>query len=132
MKAAIFSAILLSLPALVGCGSSTGSYGSASSSSGSGSRNSSGISVLNGHLVDASGFSLYTTTGSCSGGCLTVWPPDEATSPPTASDGANSGLIGLSSGQVTYNGSLLYYFESDTSAGQTNGSGVGGFVLATP
>ncbi len=69
---------------------------------------------------------------ACTGSCLTVWPPLDASTVPTASAGASQAAIALSAGQVTYNGHLLYYFESDTAPGQATGTGVSGFTLVTP
>jgi predicted lipoprotein with Yx(FWY)xxD motif len=136
IKLFIFSTLVIGLS---GCGTngSINPYGTSTpttptSTPTSTGRNSSEIGVASGHLVDASGFALYVTGSSCTGSCLTVWPPDDASSAPTATGGANQSLIGLSSGQVTYRGRALYYFESDTASGQANGNGVGGFSLATP
>ena len=122
----------LSAALLGGCGSSgsSPSYG-ASGSGGTSGRNAASIGTESGHLVDANGFALYETAGSCTSTCLTVWPPVDASTVPTAEAGV-TGAIALSGGQVTYNGHLLYYFESDTSAGQATGNGEGGFSLVTP
>ena len=90
------------------------------------------IGVSNGHLVDANGFSLYETEAACTGSCLLVWPPMTATTAPTATGTASQAAIGLFGNQVSYAGSLLYYFQSDSAPGETNGSGVGGFTLAVP
>ncbi len=136
MKIAItMSVVVLSLMGLSACGSSSSGYNTGTGTStgtGGSSRNSREIGVLNGHLVDASGFALYITNSSCTGSCLTIWPPVDASADPSVSGGANSGLVGLSGGQVTYNGHALYYFESDTASGEATGNGVGGFSLATP
>jgi predicted lipoprotein with Yx(FWY)xxD motif len=133
MKLATCSLILYQLIALPGCGSSGSSanYGAATSTSTSG-RSSSSIGTSSGHLVDGSGYALYTTPSACTGSCLTVWPPLTASQAPSATGGASAGSIGLQSGQVTYKGELLYYFDQDTTAGETSGNGVGGFSLATP
>lgn len=77
-------------------------------------------------------FAADTTPGVsvCEGDCLAAWPP--VTVPPgnsvAASDGV-PGVLGLitatdGSTQVTYDGRPLYYWISDTEAGQTSGHGV--------
>jgi predicted lipoprotein with Yx(FWY)xxD motif len=129
----IFSSLVA---ALSGCGTGTnGAYPNivpnSTPTSGTG-RNSAGIGVANGHLVDASGFALYVTASACTGSCLTVWPPDQASAAPPATGGLTQSLIGLKDGQVTYKSQPLYYFESDTSSGLASGNGVEGFSLATP
>ncbi len=79
-------------------------------------------------------FAADTTPGvsTCSGDCLTAWPP--VTVPPgntvAPGDGV-TGVVGLITGtdgstQVSYDGHPLYYFASDTAAGDTNGQGVKG------
>lgn len=90
------------------------------------------IGVSSGHLVDASGFTLYDTPNACTGSCLTAWPPFNASQVPAATTGASQPAIALSAGQVTYNGHLLYYFNTDVIPGQINGSGVNGFSLVSP
>jgi predicted lipoprotein with Yx(FWY)xxD motif len=133
VKFLMFSNLII---ALSGCGPNGVGYPNGSptptTTPTSGSRNASQIGVANGHLVDASGFALYVTSSTCTGSCLTIWPPDQASTVPTATSGANQSLIGLSDGQVTYSGKALYYFESDTASGQAGGNDVGGFLLATP
>lgn len=120
-------AVASSLFAIFGCGSSTKSPTSTTAV-----RSAASIGVSGGHLVDANGFALYDSPAACTGACLTTWPPLDATQVPAATGGASSAAIALSAGQVTYNGNLLYYFESDTAPGQTSGSGVGGFSLVSP
>jgi predicted lipoprotein with Yx(FWY)xxD motif len=95
-------------------------------------RSATSIGVSNGHLVDANGLAVYDTPVACTGTCLTVWPPVVASQVPTATGGASAAALALSAGQVTYNGHLLFYFQSDTTAGQTGGSGVNGFALVAP
>ncbi|MFI5231342.1 MAG: hypothetical protein ACHQSE_02400 [Gemmatimonadales bacterium] len=95
-------------------------------------RSAASIGVSGGHLVDANGFALYDTPAACTGACLTSWPPVDASQVPAATGGASAAAIALSAGQVTYNGHLLYYFESDTAPGQTSGSGIDGFALVAP
>ena len=116
-----------------GCGSGgASSYGSSASSGLATARNASTLGTSSGHLVDANGYTLYESASSCTGSCLTVWPPLLAAQDPAVTGGASAASVGLQSGQVTYKGQLLYYFESDTAPGETSGSGVGGFTLVSP
>jgi predicted lipoprotein with Yx(FWY)xxD motif len=118
--------IVSGLIALSGCG---GSSNSGTTVSG---RSAASLGTTSGHLVDANGFTLYSSPSACTGSCLTVWPPLDASQNPSATGSVSAGSIAILSGQVTYKGSLLYYFDDDTAAGQTNGSGVGGFSLVSP
>jgi predicted lipoprotein with Yx(FWY)xxD motif len=95
-------------------------------------RSAASIGVSGGHLVDANGFALYDTPAACTGTCLTVWPPFDASQVPVAKAGVSQAAIALSAGQVTYNGHLLFYFDTDTAPGMVNGSGVNGFTLVSP
>jgi predicted lipoprotein with Yx(FWY)xxD motif len=91
----------------------------------------------NGHTL----YHLTTETNGkieCTGSCAQAWPPLTLSSgqSPTLASGL-SGTIGTvkrpdGTTQVTYNGEPLYYYASDTSAGQAEGQGVGGvwFVVA--
>jgi predicted lipoprotein with Yx(FWY)xxD motif len=127
MKNTIYRMVVASsLVAIVACGTSTGPNPNVAS------RNDASIGLSNGHLVDASGFAVYDTPAACTGTCLTVWPPLMASAVPAAMAGVNQASLGLSAGQVTYNGHLLFYFQTDTSPGQIGGSGVNGFVLVAP
>jgi predicted lipoprotein with Yx(FWY)xxD motif len=94
-------------------------------------------------LVGAGGRTLYlftADTGSqstCTGACAQNWPPLTTTGSPTAGTGATQSLLGTStrtdgSVQVTYNGHPLYYFASDTKAGDANGEGVNDFEMVSP
>jgi predicted lipoprotein with Yx(FWY)xxD motif len=140
MKRSMCLFIVSGLIVMSGCGSSgsSPSYGTSTTPTPSGTttttsgRNSSTIGTSGGHLVDADGYTLYESASSCTGGCLTVWPPFDASQNPSVTGSANAASIGLQSGQVTYKGELLYYFDDDTEPGQTNGSGVGGFTLVSP
>jgi predicted lipoprotein with Yx(FWY)xxD motif len=128
MKQIIYRLVVASsLFAIVACGKS---YKAPTQSTAT--RSAASIGVSAGHLVDANGFALYDTPAACTGTCLTVWPPLDATVAPTAKTGVNQAAIALSAGQVMYNGHLLYYFDTDTSPGMTNGVGVNGFILVTP
>jgi predicted lipoprotein with Yx(FWY)xxD motif len=100
-------------------------------------------------LVNASGATLYRFAAdqngqsTCTGACAQLWPPFTVTagSPPKGA----SGVVGVfatskradGTTQVTYNGSPLYTFSGDKSAGSTAGQGVLGMwfvanVSATP
>jgi predicted lipoprotein with Yx(FWY)xxD motif len=121
-----------------------GSYGNSpqtqptTASSASPSDGGATLSVGSGSfLVDAKGMTLYlytrdsAGTSVCSGGCANNWPPLTVTGQPSAGAGINASLLGTTtradgSTQVTYNGHPLYYYKSDTSAGDENGQGVGG------
>ncbi len=69
---------------------------------------------------------------SCSGACVSVWPPVTSTSAATAAGAANAadlGTITRSDGttQVTYKGHPLYFFAKDKDSGDAYGQGVKGF-----
>jgi predicted lipoprotein with Yx(FWY)xxD motif len=98
------------------------------------------------YLTGEDGKTLYTfkndVVGSgkstCSGGCATKWPAFTVDSKDQLQ--AGTGVTGAldvfarddGTMQVTYKGAPLYYFASDTKAGDTMGQGVGGvwFVAA--
>jgi predicted lipoprotein with Yx(FWY)xxD motif len=89
------------------------------------------------YLIGAGGLTLYTfkpdsaNTSTCDGGCAEAWPP--FTIEPgvefVAGDGVDKPLttFARSDGtfQVAYDGAPLYYFANDTTAGDTNGQGLG-------
>jgi predicted lipoprotein with Yx(FWY)xxD motif len=90
------------------------------------------------YLVGPTGKTLYLWVADkngksvCSGACAKVWPPLTTTGKPTASGGAMAadlGTITRSDGtkQVTYKGHPLYYYVSDSSAGQITGQGSNNF-----
>lgn len=91
---------------------------------------------------DRDGFSLYTfdtdTDGvsNCTGGCLAAWPPlladenDVAVAPYSIID--RSMGTNPTAKQWAYQGMPLYYFVSDTVAGQTNGKAIPKWHLARP
>jgi predicted lipoprotein with Yx(FWY)xxD motif len=94
-------------------------------------------------LTGPSGMTLYRHTGdgtsmsTCTGGCLTAWPPliVSAGQQPAAGSGITGDLATFvrSDGttQVTYNGWPLYTWPGDTKPGDTTGQGIGGFSVAT-
>ncbi len=87
------------------------------------------------------GLALYTFSSdhngisACTGSCAQAWPPltVPAGTTPTAGTGFGGTLAAVqqSNGtfQVTYNGSPLYTFASDTT-GHVTGNGVSGFSVA--
>ncbi|HEY1989167.1 MAG TPA: hypothetical protein VGG43_06885 [Acidimicrobiales bacterium] len=100
-------------------------------------------------LVNAAGATLYRFAAdqngqsSCSGACAQLWPPFTVTNglQPKAAGGL-VGVFGTSKRadgtiQVTYNGSPLYTYSGDKTAGSTAGQGFDGMwfvvnVSATP
>jgi predicted lipoprotein with Yx(FWY)xxD motif len=104
------------------------------------------------YLTDADGRALYLFTAdtqgaggataevSCTGECLTNWPPFYSDGDPQAGDGADSAKIGTvehdGKQMVTYNGWPLYHFAKDEEPGQTNGQEIesygGEWYLVTP
>jgi predicted lipoprotein with Yx(FWY)xxD motif len=94
-------------------------------------------------LTGPGGMTLYTHAGdgtnlsTCTGGCLTAWPPlsVSAGQQPTAGPGVTGHLatFARSDGptQVTYNGWPLYSWPGDTKPGDATGQGIGGFSVAT-
>ncbi len=93
-------------------------------------------------LTGPDGRTLYThagdsmNTSTCTGSCLTAWPPLTVTAGqhPTAGAGVTGklGTFARTDGttQVTYNGLPLYYWQGDAKAGDATGNGVGGFSVA--
>jgi len=81
-------------------------------------------------LVTGSGKTLYADTGSCTGGCLQIWPPLAAKGKLEAKGQAHAAMLGKSHGQVTYHGHLLYTFVSDATG--TSGEGSNGFFVVSP
>lgn len=84
-------------------------------------------------LTDASGKTLYYLTSdtptslTCTGSCLTAWPPILATGTPTSSAQLPHQLTVLADAagqQVEYDGHLLYTFAGDSGPGQATGEGI--------
>ncbi len=72
------------------------------------------------------------STSTCSGGCAQVWPPVTTTGAPKAEGEAVAGDLGTTtrsdgSKQVTYKGHPLYWYVTDSKAGETTGQGVASF-----
>ncbi len=93
-------------------------------------------------LVSVKGLTLYTYAhdsknhSACTGGCLSAWP---ALTVPSGETPVGSGVSGIGeftrpngSRQVTFKGKPLYFFTSDTKAGQVTGNGVNGFSVVAP
>lgn len=88
-------------------------------------------------VAAANGHTVYTfdsdTPGvsKCTGGCTAIWPPLSIASGvmPTGGPGVTGqlGTITRADGslQVTYKGLPLYFFHSDSSAGDTKGNYTG-------
>lgn len=88
-------------------------------------------------LAAANGFTVYKFdqdsegVSNCSGGCADSWPPltvgEHDRLAASAGIEGELGTIEREDGslQVTYNGWPLYFFASDTAAGDTTGQGVG-------
>ena len=120
--------------ALVACTSGAGGSGSTTVNSAS--------SSVGTFLTGPNGKTLYThagdsmNTSTCSGSCLTAWPPLTLASGqhPTAGTGVTGqlGTFSRSDGSlwVTYNGLPLYYWQGDTKAGDVTGQGISGFSVA--
>ena len=68
--------------------------------------------------------------------CAKIWPALTANGTPTIGPGINSTSVDTAHGQiadqVTYYGHLLYYFDGDSAAGQTNGTAVPDWDLLGP
>jgi predicted lipoprotein with Yx(FWY)xxD motif len=84
-------------------------------------------------VVNADGKTLYAnsseqgTTSACTGACAGIWPPLMAAGTPTGGAGIDASKLSTApSGQVVYNGHLLYMFSSDSAAGDTKGQGIAG------
>jgi predicted lipoprotein with Yx(FWY)xxD motif len=90
-------------------------------------------------LVGPNGHSLYVfdkdhgTTSACTGACSQLWPPLKSSGTPTVASGLDASKAATaSSGQVTYNGHLLYYFAPDQAPGDTNGVSIPNWHVVSP
>jgi predicted lipoprotein with Yx(FWY)xxD motif len=98
-----------------------------------------GSTRLGSVLVDGNGRTLYLfaadsgSKSTCnSSACVQYWPPVLTTGTPQAGSGASASLLGTSTRQdgktqITYAGHPLYYFISDTKAGDVSGQGISAF-----
>lgn len=88
-------------------------------------------------VVDGKGMSVYyytkdvkdSGTSTCTGGCITAWPPVLAAADKPTVDGVTGtvGTIATPEGkkQLTVNGMPVYYYAKDAAAGDIRGQGVG-------
>ena len=97
-------------------------------------------------LVGENGMTLYYYTPdkgagkvTCTGQCLTAWPPlllPSGVDKPTGESGVTGTLTTLPSPnggmQVVYNGWPMYYWQKDTKPGDTTGQNVGGKWFVVP
>src|SRR3954447_9312493 len=134
---------LLAVPvlavALAACGGSSKSSDNGSSnaastapattSSGSDTVSTKSVSGVGTVLVDSKGDVLYSNNQdtaskmACTASCQTIWPALMASGgQPTSSDSAVQAKLGVSNGQVTFDGQPLYTFVED-SPGQATGNG---------
>jgi predicted lipoprotein with Yx(FWY)xxD motif len=101
--------------------------------------------TLGAYVTGANGLALYVFRNdsdgksACAGDCATTWPPlvVAAATDATAGSGVTGavGTITRDDGtlQVTLGGAPLYYFASDTAAGDIKGQGIGEvWYLASP
>ena len=136
---------LASTLVLAACGSS-GSSGTSSTATGTTAASSprpaavvaTKTTSLGTFLVDAKGRALYLwdadhgAKSACSGACAQAWPPLTSATTPEASGAVKASLLGTTrradgSREVTYAGHPLYYYEGDSTPGQTTGQGSDSF-----
>ena len=90
------------------------------------------------YLVDGTGRTLYlfasdgANRSTCTGSCLTYWPPLTSTGKPSAVGGVLAGRLATFAGPagsswVSYAGHPLYYFALDKAAGDIKGQGSNNF-----
>ncbi|MCR6711453.1 MAG: hypothetical protein NVV57_01615 [Demequina sp.] len=89
-------------------------------------------------VVDGSGMTVYmydsdtqgSGTSTCTGGCLSAWPPVPGGSDAPTLTGITGDVTTITgtdgNPQLALNGWPLYYYASDSAAGDTMGQGVGG------
>ena len=94
-------------------------------------------------LVGPDGRTLYTHAGdsanasTCTGSCLTEWPPLTIASGDAATAGSGvTGAVGSfmapdGSKWVTYGGMPLYYWVGDAKPGDVTGQGIDGFAVVS-
>lgn len=90
--------------------------------------------VKGSYMTDFAGMTLYTydkdTAGvsNCSGGCLKAWPAYTSGATAQGTFPENISVITRTDGskQFAWKGMPLYYYVSDTKAGDISGDGVGG------
>ena len=134
---ALFAVPVLAI-GLAACGGSSNSSGGSSNasstapaqtSSSSSTVSTKSVSGVGTVLVDSQGHALYmnnqdtASKQACTSACQAFWPPLKASGQPTSSDSAIQAKLGVSNGQVTFDGKPLYTFVQDTSPGQVTGNG---------
>ncbi|MHB8439495.1 MAG: COG4315 family predicted lipoprotein [Acidimicrobiales bacterium] len=138
LSISVLGAIAL-LAAACSSGGTSSTTGAGASTTSTGSSGSVVVKVTNvptygDILTTSSGMPLYTLSGSCTGSCASAWPAltVPAGTTPTGAGGVTGTLstVKQTNGtlQVTYNGSPLYTFVSD-SPGHVTGQGVSGFSV---
>lgn len=143
MKSVIRIVLPLVLVAAAGTGAALATTASAGSKATVKTMKSASFGTV---LVDSSGRALYRYTpdkkgkSTCTGGCLTYWPPLVVTgaAKPVAGAGVKASLLGTIKAahgmrQVTYAGFPLYRYKADTKAGEFEGQGEDGswYVVST-
>jgi predicted lipoprotein with Yx(FWY)xxD motif len=142
---AVPTAAAIAAVVVAGCGGGGTSYGGSSSTS-SGSKPAAattatlatGSTGLGKILVGTNGRSLYmfvkdkTPMSTCNGGCASVWMPFTTTGKPKAGAGVDAAKLTTSKRadgkqQVVYAGDPLYFYVSDTKAGDTKGQNLDQF-----
>jgi predicted lipoprotein with Yx(FWY)xxD motif len=89
-------------------------------------------------LVDTTGRTVYTfekdqgTMTACTGACVNAWPALPANGAPTVGAGLDASKVASASGQVTYNGHLLYHYSGDGNPGDTVGAGIPSWDAVSP
>jgi predicted lipoprotein with Yx(FWY)xxD motif len=133
---------LLAIAGLAMGGTAAVAAASGAHASGAGAVVSTRSTSLGTVLVGPNGHTLYLdksdpkNKATCTGSCAAIWPPLWTSGKPTAKGSVKASELGtINNGgkkQVTYNGHPLYYFASDTKAGQTTGQNQGGFYVVSP
>jgi predicted lipoprotein with Yx(FWY)xxD motif len=90
-------------------------------------------------LVGPNGHSLYLfdkdhgTTSACTGVCAHIWPAFAPSGTVSVAPGLSQAKVTkATTGQVAYNGHLLYYFSGDRAPGDTNGVTLPGWHVVSP
>jgi predicted lipoprotein with Yx(FWY)xxD motif len=133
---------------LAACSSGTGGYPAStaapasSSAAGAATVSAATAGSLGTILIGPDGRTLYTHSGdstndsTCTGACLTAWPPLTAAAGQQVTPGSGvTGALGTfvrpdGSQWITYGGLPLYYWQGDAKPGDVTGQGVDGFVVA--
>lgn len=129
MKVTLTLLAVLTALALAACGGNDDNGGGSAATTSSAT-----VSMDGGTLVDSNGAPLYTSDQErsgqvmCTGGCVSIWLPLDASGQPTAGDGV-SGKLGTvkrpdGTRQVTLDGRPLYRFAEDGDNGKATGDGV--------